>query len=137
MILKDIGGLIFFALIFAIPITAIIVSYFTRKLQSEERIRAIEKGVPLSPVGPEGGHAWDRVKDPWERATNFRVAGLICIAVGIGLVPLFLGLWWSVPEFPAGVTTAAAIPFLIGVALFYEYTVRIRELGPRPPISHS
>jgi len=119
------------ALIFMIPIAAIIVGYLTQKLKSDERMRAIEKGVPLPPE-LEGRHPWDREKDPWERAADFRVAGLICIAVGLGLVALFAGLSWSLPEFPAGVTAAAGIPFLIGVALFYEYGVRSRELGPRP-----
>ena len=131
-------ALVFFGLVFAIPITAIIVGYFTRKLQSEERLRAIEKGVALPPEGPQGRHPWDHGKDPWERAADFRIGGLICMAVGLGLVPLFLGLWWSLPEFPGGVTAVAAIPFLVGVALFYEFRVRIRELGPRPmpSISH-
>ena len=132
MHINEWAPLVFFALIFAIPITAIITSYFTRKLQSQERLRAMERGLPLPPEGPQGGHPWDRIKDSWDHVADFRLAGLICIAVGIGLVPLFLALAWSIPEFPVGVTAVAAIPFLIGLALLYEYGVRTRELGPRP-----
>jgi hypothetical protein len=123
---KETGPFLVFVIIFAIPITAIIVSYFTRKLQSQERLRAIEKGVSL----PEPLD-W-RAKDPWERAADLRLGGLICVAVGLGLVALFAGLSWSVPEFPKGVSAVAAIPFLIGVALLYECGTRRRELGPRP-----
>jgi len=129
---KDIAILIFFVLIFAIPIAALVTSYFMRKLQSQERLKAIEKGVPLPPEGPQGGHSWDRIRDPWGRVADLRLGGLICIAVGIGLVALFLGLAWSLPEFPIGVSAVAVIPFLIGLVLLYEYNVRIRELGPRP-----
>ena len=132
MHINEWAPLVFFALIFAIPITAIITSYFTRKLQSQERLRAMERGLPLPPEGPQGGHPWDRIKDSWERAADFRLAGLICVAVGIGLGPLFWGLSLSIPDFPVAVTAVAAIPFLIGVALLYEYSVRTRELGPRP-----
>ena len=77
MDVKEWGSLVFFCLIFASPITAIITSYFTRKLQSQERLRAMERGVPLPPEGPQGGHPWDRIKDPWERAADFRLGGLI------------------------------------------------------------
>jgi hypothetical protein len=121
-------------LIFMIPITAIIVGYLNRKLQSEERLRAIEKGVPIPQTTAEieGRHSWDRPSDPWERAAGFRVGGLICMAVGVGIGLLFAGLAWSLPEFPEGLIAVAAIPFLVGAVLFYEFQVRTRELGPRP-----
>jgi hypothetical protein len=130
--MREIGPVLVFVIIFTIPITAIIVSYFTRKLQSEERLRAIEKGVPLPEIPASQ-------PDPWQRAADLRLAGLILVAVGLGLVPLFVGLWWSVPEFPFAVTFTATIPFLIGVALLYEYRTRRKELGPRPmpPVAHA
>lgn len=98
------GVLIFFGLVFAIPITAIIVAHFTRKPQSEERLRAIEKGVALLTEGPQGWHAWDRGRDPWERAADFRIGGLICMAVGLGLVPPVCRFVVVSAEFPGGVT---------------------------------
>jgi Flp pilus assembly protein TadB len=124
--------LVIFLIIFLIPISAIIVSYFTRKLQSQERLRAIEKGVPLPEIPASQ-------PDPWQRAADLRLAGLILVAVGLGLVALFVGLWWSVVGFPFGVCFTATIPFLIGVALLYESATRRRELGPRPmpPVAHA
>jgi peptidoglycan/LPS O-acetylase OafA/YrhL len=123
--MRDLSPL-FLTIIFAgIPITAIVVSYFMRKLQSQERLRAIEKGVPLPEIPASQ-------PDLWQRTADLRLAGLILVAVGLGLVALFVGLWWSVPEFPFGVSFTATIPFLIGVALLYESATRRRELGPRP-----
>ena len=124
--MKDFFPLVFLLVAFGIPITAIITAYFTRKLQSQERLRAIEKGVPL----PE---PLDLGRSPWERAADLRLGGLICVGVGLGMAALFAGLSWSLPEFPKGVSAAAAIPFLIGAALLYESAARRRELGPRPP----
>lgn len=125
--------LMIFVLIFGVPITAIIVGYLMRRLQSQERLRAIEKGVPL----PDA-QGWPQ-PNPWARAADLRLAGLICAAVGLGLVALFVGLWWSLPGFPFGVCFTATIPFLIGVALLYESATRRRELGPRPmpPVAHA
>jgi ABC-type Fe3+ transport system permease subunit len=130
--MKEIGSAIVLLVVFLIPITAIIVSYFTRKLQSEERLRAIEKGVPLPEIPAS-------LPDRWQRAADLRLAGLILVAVGLGLVALFVGLWWSVEGFPFGVCFAATIPFLIGVAFLYEYRMRRKELGPRPmpPVAHA
>ncbi len=37
-------------MIFLIPLTAIIAGYFVRRLQTQERLRAIEKGVDIPGV---------------------------------------------------------------------------------------
>ena len=113
-----------------IPLVGMLVGYLIQKLKSEERLRAIEKGVAL-PAEPV------HVRDPWEYAAKFRVAGLVLTSVGVGLLILLASLAESLPEFPKGVIAVAAIPFLIGLAMFYEYRARSRELGPRPPVSPS
>jgi hypothetical protein len=108
-----------------IPIVGMITGMVMQRFKTQERLRMIEKGLPLPPE-----RAW-QADDPWEDAANFRIGGLVLIAVGLGLLALLAGLSVSLPQFPKGIMAASAIPFLIGVALVYESRVRIRELGPR------
>jgi len=133
-----IGILIFTGIFVLIPLGGMAFGLVTQWLKTKERMLAIERGVALPP-DPTSSRLWDRIqpKDAWEKAADLRVAGLICMATGAGLAVLFAGLSLSLPSFPKGVIGAAAIPFLIGVALFFEYNVRSRELGPRvtPPAS--
>jgi hypothetical protein len=110
-----------------IPLVGMLVGYLIQKLKSEERLRAIEKGLPLPAEQPH-------VSDPWKLAEALRLAGLILIAIGLGIAALLVSLSLSLPDFPKGVI-AASIPFLIGVALLIEHRARCRELGPRPPAS--
>jgi len=116
-----------------IPLGAMAVGVIMQYLKSKERLAAIEKGIVL-PEPPARIDRWGRQvpSDPWERAAGFRVAGTINMGVGLGLLFLFVGLYKSVPAFPEGVIAVSAIPFFVGMALFYEYRVRMRELGPRP-----
>jgi hypothetical protein len=109
-----------------IPLMGMLVGYLIQKLKSEERLRAIEKGVPI-PAEPT------RVSDPWRLARALRLGGMVQIAIGLGLLVLFASLAATLPEFPKGVIAVSAIPVLIGVALLIEHRVRMRELGPPPP----
>jgi protein-S-isoprenylcysteine O-methyltransferase Ste14 len=108
-----------------IPLVGIVVGFLVKRLQSEERLRLIEKGLPLPPA---------RVHDPRRSATGFRLAGIISVAVGLGLLVLFVSLATTLPasaEFPKGVIAVAAIPFLVGLGLLFEYRLRVRELKER------
>ena len=109
--------------VFSIPIVALVVMYLSRRLKSQERIKAIEKGVPI-PFEPA---------DPRERAASARRWGIVLIALGLGLIVLFVVV--AAVERERHVMTgvgAAAIPILIGLGLLYEYRLRSKELG-RPP----
>jgi sterol desaturase/sphingolipid hydroxylase (fatty acid hydroxylase superfamily) len=108
-----------------IPLGGMTVGYLMQRLKSQERLRAIEKGV-LIPPDPV------RSNDPWKLASALRLGGTVLIAVGLGVLVLLVALAASLPEFPRGVIAVSAIPTLIGVALLIEHRVRSRELGPRP-----
>jgi hypothetical protein len=111
-----------------IPLGGMTVGYLMQKLRSEERLRAIEKGVAL-PADPP------HTRDPWRLARALRLGGMIQVAIGLGLLALFVSLAETLPEFPKGVIAVSAIPVLIGVALLIEHRIRMRELGPPPPAS--
>jgi hypothetical protein len=119
--------LVLCAIFVLIPLAALAVIYLIRSLQTKEHLRAIEKGVPVP--GASG--------DPWEKAASNREGGIVMIAVGLGIFILLtavVGLDKRGPMLGVGV---GAIPFLIGAGLLLSYYLRIRELGPRPPQSHS
>jgi hypothetical protein len=130
MVIDDWGWLIPATAWILIPLGGMAVGVVVHWLRTKERLLAIEKGValPPEPVHPP--------RDPWELAANFRIGGLITAAVGVGLFGLLLALAETLPGFPRGVMAVALIPFLVGVALLYEYRTRVRELGqrPRPPV---
>jgi hypothetical protein len=50
------------------------------------------------------------------------------VAVGLGLLVLFMSLAATLPRFPNGVIAASAIPFLAGLGLLFEYRMRCKEI---------
>ena len=70
------------------PIIVIgLVSYFKKKLDHKEILAAIEKGMPLSELKPaktqkKFGPGW--IKD--------MTTGIICLVIGVGLIPMVLML---------------------------------------------
>jgi hypothetical protein len=127
-------------LIFGLPLAGMIYGYFMERLKSQERMKAMEKGIPISAQGSmlknqfdlDPMQAWSARKTPWERADDLRLAGLICIAVGVGLALLLWTLARSIEDVQKGVFVVGAIPGLIGVVLLYESNRRLGHLGPRP-----
>src|SRR6516225_9649052 len=133
-------GFFLIFLIFGLPLASMIYSYFTKRLRSQERMKAIDKGIPI-PAEPgtlknmfelDAMQAWSIHKTPWERADDLRLAGLICVAVGVGLALLLGGLAWSSEDVPRAIWAVGAIPGLVGLVLLYESYRRRRDLGPRP-----
>src|SRR5271165_5650103 len=108
-----------------VPIASIAAGVIVQRLKTKERLLAIEKGIPLPPRSSRPPLT------PWAFAANFRLAGIICIAVGLGLLTLFTALALSLPEFPKGVIAVSAIPFFIGLGLLAEYRIRRKELQAR------
>src|SRR3974390_1456254 len=90
-----------------IPRGGMAIGVIMHYLRTKERMLAMEKGLALP---PEPLH---RPKDPWQKAGGFRVGGLINVAVGIGLLIMFVSLSKSLDDFPKGVIAVSAIPFLI------------------------
>jgi hypothetical protein len=93
--------------------------------RTQERLRLIEKGLPLPPTPSR------RALNHWEFAANFRLAGIINVAVGLGLLILFTTLAETIPEFPKGVIAVSVVPFLVGLGLLIEYRMRRKELAAR------
>ncbi len=107
-----------------VPIAALLALYHIRRLQSEERVKAIEKGVsiPFEPV------------DQRIRAARLRTAGIVLLTLGLGMIVAFsVG---AVAQRDREVFTGvgvAAIPIMIGLGLLYDSRLRRREFEPEPP----
>ena len=113
------GGLITIAVIIMI-IAIVWIRQRTRrlldKMAHEERLAAIEKGVPV-PVQPL----------PPPRQKNYVMRGMVWMAIGLGL----LAIAWSEADFPLGV---GAIFVLIGLAILIAHLLTTRR---RKEVYHS
>jgi hypothetical protein len=101
-----------------IPLVALTVLYRVYRLRTQERLRAIEKGVPI-PAG-----------DPWARVTRTRVWGIVFLAGGLGLL-VFLSVSYFVANHKDQFILNMAfttIPILLGLGLLYECHLRTRDL---------
>ena len=106
--------------VFGVPVVALVVLFQIRRLQSEERKLAIEKGVPI-PFEPA---------DPWERAFRTRRGGIVLVALGLGLALAF-AIAALVQKEPGALVASgfALVPILIGLGLLYDYKLRVEHLG--------
>jgi hypothetical protein len=103
-----------------ITLAAIFAGVMAQRYKTQERLRAIEKGVTLPPS------LW-RIPTPEQQAAHYRVSGIICVALGLGLLVLFTSLAVTTPRFPKGVIGVAAIPFFVGIGFLIEYRMRRGE----------
>ena len=103
-------------LLFAIPLALIFTTYHLRKLKAEERLKAIEKGLPV-PQEPEV-----------PRPARLRGLGMLLVSIGIGFSLAF----WLMSFVVRGVLLAAPlgiIPFAIGVGYLINASLVSRELS--------
>jgi hypothetical protein len=115
-----------FAMVLGIVIANNISNYHSRKLQSEERMAAIAKGLPL----PEPQAEPVAVIDQRKRARGLRTGGIVCVAVGVGLALFSFALTWIVEEHDVlAVAAAGLIPLAIGIGLLVDYAFQIRDLN--------
>ncbi len=115
-----------FAMVLGIVIVNTISGYQTRRLQSEERLAAIAKGVPIPEPTPEP----IPVVDQHRRARGIRTGGIVCVAVGVGLSLFGFALTWIVQEHDVLVVAASGlIPLAIGVGLLVDYAFQRRDLA--------
>jgi hypothetical protein len=109
---------VFISLTWAIiTLAAIFAAVMAQRYKTQERLRAIEKGVTLPPA------LW-RIPSPEEQRAHYRVAGIICVALGLGLLVLFAGIAMSEPHFKKGAVGVAAIPLCLGMGFLLEYRIR-------------
>lgn len=102
-----------------IPILAIYFEYRKRALRSQERLLAIEKGVPLPPEPPVPP------KKPATPLDSLR-KGFILLGIGVALVVFTLVA--GVSEWIMG---GGLILLFIGAALVFWYGIAIRKEKPQ------
>jgi len=134
----------FFAAWLGVVIVKSISAYKVRELRSQERLAAIEKGLPVPPEEPTaedkafematGLTGAPRTPNPARRIANLRTGGIICISIGIGLVLSFAMLTHVVGERLILCGAAVGlIPLAIGVGLLIDMGIQRKELPPTPP----
>ena len=104
-----------------VPIVAMFAGIMIQRFRTQERLRCIEKGVPL-PSWPERP-----ALSPEERSAAMRSVGILCVAISLGLLVLFAALAATIPQFAKGVVAVPAIPFFIGAGFLLEYRIRRKE----------
>jgi Domain of unknown function (DUF6249) len=114
-----------FAMVLGIVIVNTISGYHTRRLQSEERLAAIAKGLPIPEPTPEP----IPVVDQHRRARGLRTGGIVCTAVGLGLAVFGFALTWIVGEHDVlAVSASGIIPLAVGIGLLVDYAFQMRDL---------
>jgi hypothetical protein len=120
------------AMIFGIVAVSKISEYQTRKLQYEERMAAIAKGIPLPDLPPAPMRSY--FVNLQTRMGNVRRGGIVLVAAGIGAATFFIILAWILQqrEVLSG-AAAAIIPFAIGIGLLIDAWAQAREMGNGGP----
>jgi len=123
-----------FAMVVGIVLIKAITGYKLRKLRSQERLAAIEKGVPL----PEDNGMDETVAEmvgrkrscsPEEQAARQRSKGIVLTAVGVGAVLFFLMLAHVQQERDVLSGAAASlIPLAIGIGFLIDARIRRKDL---------
>lgn len=114
-----------FAMVLGIVVVNTISGYHTRRLQSEERLAAIAKGLPIPEPSPEP----IPVVDQHRRARGLRTGGIVCTAVGLGLAVFGFALTWIVREHDVlAVSASGIIPLAVGIGLLVDYAFLRRDL---------
>ena len=101
-----------------------------REMQSQERLAAIARGVPLPPTVEELAimHGTPSV-DKTRRRANARQGGIVLVGIAFGLILFFIALAAVLQE--RDVLCGAAvglIPLGIGVGLLIDARIQSREL---------
>ncbi|MBB5065393.1 DUF6249 domain-containing protein [Granulicella mallensis] len=113
-----------------IAVAGIWSSVRTREIQSQERLAAIARGVPIPPTTEELAiiHGKPSV-DSTRRRGNVRRGGIVLLGTAFGLILFFITLATVLQE--RNVLCGAAvglIPFGIGVGLLIDARIQTREI---------
>jgi hypothetical protein len=116
--------------VFAVPVTAIIMGYRSRRLQSQERIAMIEKGMVPPEVDENVGGAWaSRQRDPASQRARSLREGTILLALGMGMAAAFYVLNYVMvdsflpPPARGGLAIGACIVGFLGVGNLVYYAL--------------
>jgi len=103
-----------------VPIAGLITALLFRRLSSQERRLAIEKGaaLPMEPVSP------------MLRASRVRRTGIVLVALGLGFALTFVVGFWVEKDRDMLIAAALGfIPGLIGAGLLVDYRLLRKELA--------
>jgi hypothetical protein len=117
-------------MILGIVVAGIVSGIRTREMESQERLAAIAKGLPVPPTKEE--MELNRVLpmgSTKRRIANSRLAGLILVGTGLGLAVMcsIIAMILGVREVYCG-AAAGLIPLGIGVGLLIDSNIQKREL---------
>jgi hypothetical protein len=104
-----------------------------REMQSNERLAAIAKGVPIPPSIEELAimHGKPSI-DATRRRANIRLAGIILVFTAVGLMLFFAALAAILHERDVLCGLAVGlIPLGIGVGMLYDVQIQGREIAER------
>jgi hypothetical protein len=109
-----------------------------REMQSQERLAAIAKGMPVPPTAEELALMNGKPStDSTRRRANTRRAGIILLGAAAGLILFFVALA-SVLQVREVLSGAAAglIPFGVGVGFLIDARIQTREMEEAASNSH-
>lgn len=118
------------AMIACIVVASMAAGNRKRELQSQERLAAIAKGMPVPPTEEELALMHGKPStDATRRRGNTRRAGIVLLGTAVGLILFFVALA-SVLQVREVLSGAAAglIPFGIGVGFLVDARIQSREL---------
>ena len=110
------AGLIMLGAIVVLPAIALVVAYLFRRLESEERLRAIEKGLSLS-------------FNSRETALRTRRSALALIGAGVGTVVAAIIAATKLGSHMVAGAGLGLIPLGTGLALAFDYWLQRRDIA--------
>jgi hypothetical protein len=101
-----------------------------RQIESEERLAAIARGVPVPPTLEELALSRNQpTPNAMRRRGNVRRGGIVMVSSAIGLALFFVVLWAVIGEREILSGAACAlIPFGIGAGLLIDARIQTREI---------
>jgi hypothetical protein len=101
-----------------------------RQIESEERLAAIARGVPIPPTEAEVALTRNRPSlDSVRRRDNVRRGGIVLVAIAVGVILFFIALTIILREreIMSGVA-CGLIPLGIGVGLLIDSRIQTRDI---------
>lgn len=116
-----------FAMVLGIVIAQQLNQAHRRRLQSEERLAAISRGLPLPPEPlpePVSTEAAQR-----RRARGLRTAAIVLTSTSVGTALFAFLLVWILQEREIlSLAALSVVPLAIGIGLFVDYRFQTREI---------
>jgi hypothetical protein len=107
---------LFIAMVLGLPVAGLVLGYLHRRLESQERIAAIEKGLPMEP----------QARDV---AARTRRTGIVLVAAGLGIIAGERLLTALEGDMGTHIYLALAIiPIATGIGFLVDYRLQLRDL---------